>query len=384
MIITILIFLVVLSVLVFVHELGHFVVAKRSGMKVHEFGFGFPPRLFGIQKAKENGSGKWKFVWGHRDTKTDDTVYSVNWIPLGGFVKIMGEDNDDGQVDERSFGNKPFWRRFFTLSAGVIMNFILAGFLLAIGYGVGLPVAVQNLDQVPSGAIFTERQVAIIDVQKESPAEKAGIMSSDIVESVDGQKFETVEALQEYVKTNKGKEMTFEVKRVNEIKTFSVQSNAEPKEGEGIVGVGLALYGKIQFGPLASIGQGFQTAYTQLVAIGTGLYHLFTSGDGVESLGGPVKIAQITGQVAETGFIPLLQFAAFLSLNLALLNALPLPALDGGRILFLLIEKVRGKKNNAKIEQYANAIGFIALLLLMVAITAKDVSQLESIKNLFS
>ncbi len=380
MIITILIFLAVLSVLVFVHELGHFVVAKRSGMKVHEFGFGFPPRLFGIQKV----DGKWKFVWGHKDTKTDDTVYSVNWIPLGGFVKIMGEDNDDGQVDERSFGNKPFWRRFFTLSAGVIMNFILAGFLLAIGYGVGLPVAVQNLDQVPSGATFTERQVAIIDVLKDSPAEKAGIMSSDIVESVDGQKFETVEALQEYVKTNKGKEMSFEVKRVNEVKTFTVKSNAEPKEGEGVVGVGLALYGKIQFGPLASIGQGFQTAYTQLVAIGTGLYHLFTSGDGVESLGGPVKIAQITGQVASLGIIPLLQFAAFLSLNLALLNALPLPALDGGRILFLLIEKVRGKKNNAKIEQYANAIGFIALLLLMVAITAKDVLQLESIKNLFS
>lgn len=380
MIITILIFLAVLSILVFVHELGHFVVAKRSGMKVHEFGFGFPPRLFGIQKV----NGKWKIVWGHKDTETDDTVYSVNWIPLGGFVKIMGEDNDDGQVDERSFGNKPFWRRFFTLAAGVIMNFILAGLLLAVGYGVGLPVAVQSLDQVPNGATFTERQVAIIDVAKESPAEKAGIMSSDIVESVDAQKFETVEALQEYVKTNKGKEMSFEVKRVNETKTFKVQSTAEPKEGEGVVGVGLALYGKIQFGPLAAIGQGFQTAYSQLVAIGTGLYNLFASGDGLESLGGPVKIAQITGQVADMGIIPLLQFAAFLSLNLALLNALPLPALDGGRILFLLIEKVRGKKNNAKIEQYANAIGFIALLLLMIAITAKDVSQLESIKNLFS
>jgi regulator of sigma E protease len=189
--------------------------------------------------------------------------------------------------------------------------------------------------------------------------------------------------LQEYVKTNKGKELSFDVKRVNEEKSFKVQSNPDPKEGEGVVGIGMALYGKLQFGPIAAIGQGFQTAYTQLVNIATGLYKLFSAGDGLESLGGPVKIAQITGQVADLGIIPLLQFAAFLSLNLALLNAMPFPALDGGRMLFLIIEKIRGKRNNAKIEQYANAIGFMALLLLMLAITVRDVSQLESVKNLF-
>ncbi len=378
MIITILIFLIVLSILVFVHELGHFVVAKRSGMKVHEFGFGFPPRLFGIQKV----DGKWKFVWGHKDTETDDTVYSVNWIPLGGFVKIMGEDNDS--EDPQSFVNKPFWRRFFTLAAGVIMNFILAGLLLAVGYMVGSPVAVEDINQVPKGATFTERQVAIMSVIDGSPASKAGILPSDLVESVDGQKFDSIQGFQEYVQNNKGKAMSFDVKRVNEQKTLEVQTMTEQKEGEGVVGVSLALYGKIKFGPLAAIAQGYQTAYQQIIAIATGLYDLFSTGNGLESLGGPVKIAQITGQIADTGFIPLLQFAAFLSLNLALLNALPIPALDGGRILFLLIEKIRGKKNNAKLEQYANAIGFMALLLLMLVITVRDVSQLESIKNLFS
>ncbi len=378
MIITILIFLIVLSILVFVHELGHFVVAKRSGMKVHEFGFGFPPRLFGIQKV----GGKWKFVWGHKDTETDNTVYSVNWIPLGGFVKIMGEDNDS--EDPQSFVNKPFWRRFFTLAAGVIMNFILAGLLLAVGYMVGSPVAVEDINQVPKGATFTERQVAIIDVAENSPASKAGILPSDIIQTVDGQSFDNIQGFQEYVQNNKGKAMSFDVKRVNEQKTFEVQTMTEQKEGEGVVGVSLALYGKIKFGPLAAIAQGYQTAYQQIIAIATGLYDLFSTGNGLESLGGPVKIAQITGQIADTGFIPLLQFAAFLSLNLALLNALPIPALDGGRILFLLIEKIRGKKNNAKLEQYANAIGFMALLLLMLVITVRDVSQLESIKNLFS
>lgn len=379
MILTIIIFLIVLSVLVFVHELGHFVVAKRSGMKVHEFGFGFPPRMFGIQKV----AGKWKMVWGYKDTKTDDTVYSVNWIPLGGFVKIMGEDNDTAE-DERSFVRKPFWPRFSTLVAGVVMNFLLAGVLLGVGYMAGLPVAVESIDQIPKNAKFQDRHVAIIAVGEGTPAEKAGILPSDIIQSVDGQTFETVEALQNHIKERKGEKQNFTVQRMNEIKTITVETLAEPKEGEGVVGVGLALYGKLSFSPLPAIVEGFKTAWEQLANIATGLYNLFSAGDGLESLGGPVKIAQITGQVADLGIIPLLQFAAFLSLNLALLNILPFPALDGGRVLFLIIETIRRKPNNPKIEQYANAIGFMVLLLLMLVISARDVWQLESIKNLFS
>jgi len=379
MVVTIIIFLAVLSILVFVHELGHFIVAKRSGMKVHEFGFGFPPRLFGIQKV----NGKWKIVVGNKDVGTENTVYSINWIPLGGFVKIMGENNDTA-ADPQSFVNKPFWRRFATLVAGVVMNFLLAGVLLGAGYMTGLPVAVESLDQVPASAQFADRHVAIIAVSPGSPAERAGIMANDILQSVNGQPFDSVESLQDYIKARKGEKMNFVVKRVNENKTVTVESNANPGPGEGSVGIGLALYGKLKFSFLPAIGEGFKTAYQQLINIATGLYHLFTAGEGLKSLGGPVKIAQLTGQVAELGIIPLLQFAAFLSLNLALLNALPFPALDGGRVLFLIIEKIRGKANNPRIEQYANAIGFVALLLLMVVITVRDVSQLESVKNLFS
>ncbi len=378
MIITILIFLIVLSVLVFVHELGHFIVAKRSGMRVEEFGFGFPPRLIGLQKL----AGKWKII-GPKQTDPEETVYSVNWIPLGGFVKIMGEDNDTIS-DPRSFMNKPFWKRLLTLLAGVIMNFILAGFLFGIGYMAGLPVAVESIDQIPQGASFNDRRVAILEVAPDSPAEKAGLLPSDIVQSVDGQSFDTVESLQNYVKEHKGQKMTFDVKRVNETKSITVESLAEAPAGGGVVGISMALYGKLKFGPLPAIGQGFHTAYEQLVNIASGLYQLFSTGKGLKSLGGPVKIAQLTGQVADLGIIPLLQFAGFLSLNLALLNALPFPALDGGRVLFLIIEKIRGKRNNPKIEQYANAFGFIALLLLMLVITVRDVSQLETIKNLFS
>ncbi len=252
MIFTIIIFLIVLSLLVFVHELGHFVVAKRSGMKVTEFGFGFPPRMFGIQKV----DGKWKFVWGHKDPQTDDTTYSINWIPLGGFVKIMGEDNDT-EGDERSFINKPFWPRFFTLAAGVIMNFILAGVLFAVGYMAGLPVAVGGLDEIPNGGQLTNRQVAIIEVSVDSPAQKSGIMSGDIVEGINGTKFESVESLQDYIKNHKGEKVSFEVKRVNELKTIEVETLANPEVGKGSVGISLALYGKLQFGPIAAIGHGF-------------------------------------------------------------------------------------------------------------------------------
>lgn len=376
---SILIFIIVLSLLVFVHELGHFIVAKRSGMKVHEFGFGFPPRLIGLQRV----NGKWTTVRGNKTPESDNTVYSINAIPLGGFVKIMGEDNDVPNDDPESFGKKSFIARFGTLVAGVLMNFILAAVLLSVGYMAGLPVAVQSEDQLPTTGTFSDRRVAIIDVQEDSPAQKAGLLPSDIIQSVEGQSFETVEALQNFIRDNRGKELQFNVQRVNELKQLKVQTLSDAPEGKGLVGVGLALYGKLKFAPHHALVQGTQTAYAQLSAIVKGLYHLFSTGDGVKDLGGPVKIAQLTGQVADLGIIPLLQFAAFLSLNLAVLNSLPFPALDGGRMLFLIIETIRGKRNNSKIEQYANAIGFIVLLLLMAVITVRDISQLETIKNLF-
>ena len=378
MLITIIIFVAILSLLVFVHELGHFVVAKKSGMGVHEFGFGFPPRLFGIQKVE----GKWRIVWGRKNLSTEETVYSINAIPLGGFVKIMGEDND-GNTDPRSFTNKPFARRFLTLAAGVLMNVLTAWVIISIGFMIGLPVAVNELSEVPKNGTFTDQQILIAQVLPDSPADKSGLEDSDVVVSVDGQKISEIVALQEYIKSKQGQAISFDVQRINETKTISVQTAETVEPGQGVVGIGLAYYGKVQFNPVIALWQGAKTTANQLQAIVTGLYSAFSTKDGLKGLGGPVKIAQLTGQVADLGIIPLLQFTAFLSLNLAILNTLPFPALDGGRMLFLIIEKLRGKPNNQSIEQYANAIGFMVLLLLMVVITVRDVSQLEVIKNLF-
>ncbi|QQS22640.1 RIP metalloprotease RseP [bacterium] len=385
MILTIIIFVAILSLLVFVHELGHFLFAKRAGMGVHEFGFGFPPRVFGIQKQ----DGKWRLVWGKGGQAVADsvdqgqTVYSVNAIPLGGFVKIMGEDNNEAK-DPRSFTNKSFIARFLTLFAGVAMNVLAAWVILSVGFMIGLPVAINGLDEVPSGARFSQQQILIGGVREGSAAEAANIKESDIILSVDGQQFTEIETLQDYIRSKAGQTMSFEVKRINEIVKTEVVTETQNDPTKGVVGVGLAYYGKMQFQPHVALWQGAKTTVNQLKAIFSGIAKIFTSEDGVKGVGGPVKIAQLTGQVADLGLLPLLQFTAFLSLNLAILNSLPFPALDGGRMLFLIIEKLRGKPNNQSVEQYANAIGFMLLLLLMVVITVRDVSQLESIKNLFS
>lgn len=195
MFITIIIFIIILGLLVFVHEFGHFIVAKKSGMKVEEFGFGFPPRLAGIQKV----DGKYKFVWGHKSPANDEqTVYSINLIPLGGFVRILGENNEN-EDHPGSFINKGFWPRFLTLVAGVCMNVILAWVIFSAGYMVGLPVAVDSVADIPPHANFSQAQVGILDVQSGLPADKAGIQANDMVMSVDGNTFADISSLQNYV-----------------------------------------------------------------------------------------------------------------------------------------------------------------------------------------
>ncbi len=370
MLLTILIFIIILGILVFVHEFGHFIVAKKSGMQVDEFGFGFPPRLGGVYKSQ----GKWKFVWGNKPPENLDegnTVYSINSIPLGGFVRIIGENNED-ENNPKSFINKGFWPRFLTLVAGVCMNVLLAWVLLSAGFMAGLPAAIESASDIPAGASFSQPQTLIMEVVKDLPADKAGLKPNDIILNIDGQKFEQIKDIQAYVKTHAGSQITFDVKRGGQELNIKVTPSLNPPEGQGPTGVALSLVGKLKYPWYTAIWQGGKATIGGLTGIVSGLYQLFSGKLGVSSLGGPVKIAKLTGEVAGMGFIYLLQFTAFLSLNLAVLNILPFPALDGGRVLFLFIEKIRGKRNNQKIEQYVNTAGFIFLILLMVAVTIND------------
>ena len=352
---SIIIFIVVLAVLVLVHEFGHFWVAKKSGMKVDEFGFGFPPRLFGIKRG--------------------ETLYSVNLLPLGGFVKIVGENNEEGE-DPRSFINKPFFARFATLFAGVFMNFVLAGFLLAIGFVIGLPTVVPEGQEVPRFAHISNPSVSILLVNPESPAAEAGLKEGDSIKAVDGQEVNTVEQLITHVNSKPGQNVTLDITRGNEALSLDVYSRPNPPEGSGPIGISLGNVGKITYPWWYSPIVGFQSAWRITVLTVQSFGQLIFRGEGLESLGGPVKIAAMTGQVTKLGIEYLIQFAAFLSINLAVLNIVPFPALDGGRILFLFIEKIRGKKNNPQIEQWANVIGFALLITLIIWITVRDVVSL--------
>ncbi len=377
--ITVIIFIAVLGLLVFVHELGHFLLAKRAGMQVDEFGFGFPPRVFGVYKTE---SGR-KFVFGtNQPENATSTIYSLNLIPLGGFVKIVGENND-APDNPSSFGKKSFMSRLSVLLAGVVMNAVLAWVLITICLVSGVPTVLDEGTSLPAGTVLSTPIITLLDVNAGSPAERAGLKVGDSIVSIDGVSFQSITDLQKYVGDRKGGKFVFTVSHGGSTtKSLMVESLANPAPGSGPTGIALGLVGKLKYPLGKAVITGFTTTGTQMYAVLKGLGKLVTGGVALNQLGGPVKIAQLTGEASKLGFVYLLQFAAFLSLNLAVLNALPVPALDGGRVLFLIIEKVRRKANNPRVEQAFNAFGFLVLLLLMLVVTVNDFHGFSAIGRL--
>lgn len=366
---TLIVFLLVLGVLVLAHEFGHFFAAKKSGMKVEEFGFGFPPRMFGLQRT----NGKWVWIWGHKEVvDREQTVYSINWIPFGGFVKILGENNEHAE-DPRSFINRPFWPRLVTLVAGVGMNVVLAWILLSVALMVGLPAGIDNPKDFSSYAHLKNPQIGVEAVVKDFPAEKAGIQAGDVILSVDGREFSDASALRDYIRARPGNQFDFQIERLNQRLEIRVDSLAHPPADQGPTGMSLTSFGKLTVPWYAAPWVGIKATYIQTLNISDGLCRLVTGRIGLNNVGGPVKIAQLTGEVGRMGLVYLMQFIATLSLNLAILNILPFPALDGGRVFLLLVEKVRGRRNNQRLEQWINILGFMFLILLMILVTIKDV-----------
>lgn len=358
MLITILIFVVILGILIFVHELGHFLVAKRAGLTVHEFGFGFPPRLFGIKKG--------------------GTLYSLNWIPVGGFVKIKGETGPDtGEAD--SFVSLSAWKRTTILLAGVGMNILLATVLLSFTFAVGAPTAIN--ETLPRGAIIRDKAIQVVSVLAESPAASAGLETGDRVLTIDGKSFATVEEIQDYNANHQGQTEALTVKRGTNIVPITVVPSAlENSNGQAVWGVTLLPVGVVSFPWYESFWLGIRQTvilFWQIIVAFVQLFqnlivHRTVSAD----IAGPVGIAVLTGQVVDLGILYVFQFTALLSLNLALVNALPFPALDGGRVLFIFLEKIRGRKISARIESIVHNIGFVLLLLLVFVVTIRDVDKL--------
>lgn len=375
MVVTIIIFILVLSLLVFVHEFGHFWTARRFGVKAEEFGFGFPPRAFGVYKNKD---GKWKKVIGRKQVEdAGDTIYSVNWIPLGGFVKIKGEEGDS-ESDSDSFANKKIWKRTLILSAGVIMNIVLAVFLFSIGSMTGIPKAIT--DDIGDRAIVSDKKLQVVEVIPGSPAEEADLRMADVIVSINGQEFENISQMQEFVDEHGDEELSYEIRRGKEMLTFSIEPEPlEDSDREG-VGVALAATGLVKYPFFTAIWEGVKTTGFLIVGIIVALAGLIKSliiGDGgaAQQVAGPVGIAALTGQVADMGFAYLMQFVALLSINLAIINFLPFPALDGGRVLFLAIEKIKGRAVKKETEALFHNIGFILLLLLILVITFQDITN---------
>ncbi|OIO06488.1 RIP metalloprotease RseP [Candidatus Falkowbacteria bacterium CG_4_9_14_3_um_filter_36_9] len=369
---TIIIFIIILSALVFVHELGHFLVARKFGVKAEEFGIGFPPRAWGVYKSKD---GRWKQVRGGR--KVDDaadTIYSINWVPLGGFVKL-GED-EDGGGDPNHFANKPIWQRTFMISAGVTMNIIFAAVILAIGLMIGLP---QELNNVSPLAKVSDKNIQIIQVLAGSPADMAGIKIGDIIIGVDKEKIIKSEDLQKYVNERTGEELTYQIKRGNEEIAIKIIPILMEDTGAGGIGIAIAEIGIVKYPWYMAIWEGVKTTILLTWAIIAAFYNLIKGliiGSGVSAdIAGPVGIAALTGQVTKLGFIYILQFAALLSINLAIINFFPFPALDGGRVLFLIIEKIKGSPVKRELETAIHNIGFVLLMILILAVTYRDIAK---------
>ena len=393
MIITILIFVLILGILVFVHELGHFLIAKRMGMAVHEFGFGFPPRLIGWRKKDLKLSKfsfkNWEIIAGPKlktnlnNENVDNTIYSLNALLFGGFVKIKGEQGDH-QKDSNSFASKKPWQRFLTLSAGVGMNFFLGIILLSIGFAIGPPTFIN--DQTPKKAIIKEIHIQILQVADNSPASEAKIKAGDIIRFVDNAEIVELLQFQDYIKEKLEVPITITYTRGQESNTVTITPKDLNNTGEGLLGVWLAETGLISYPWYLAIWNGIKATFAIIWQIAAALYliikNLLTAQSIGSDIAGPIGIAVMTGQVAKLGFIYLLQFTALLSINLAIINILPIPALDGGRILFLIIEKIKGKPINQRIESTIHNIGFLLLIGLIILVTFKDISRFsEAIKG---
>lgn len=367
---TIVLFLIILGALIFVHELGHFLVAKRAGIRVDEFALGFPPRLF--------------------SRKVGETVYSVNLVPFGGYVKIYGEDAED--ADERGFGGaqmnadaerslirKPRHIQAAVLSAGVLGNIVFAYLLISLGFVLGVPSTLEGryAEEV------RDVRLMITDMLPDSPAFEGGLRAGDRVTFLEAgnRRFEagSAEAAREFIGSAAG-ELLVGIARGGHEDITRVMPREGIVPGKPGIGVVLQEVGIVSFAPLRALYEGFLTTVDLLwkVAEGLALFigQAFMGEARLQDITGPVGIAGLVGGARSLGLAYLLSFTAFISINLAVINFLPLPALDGGRLLFLAIEAVGRRPIPVRVTRFLNTLGFVLLIILMLIITYRDIVKL--------
>lgn len=346
---TIIIFIFILALLVLVHELGHFIAAKRNGVLVEEFGIGFPPRIFSL--------------------KYKETVYSLNGIPLGGFVKLYGEEYyNAGTIHELSlqkrkqaFVYKKPHQKAAIIIAGVIGNFLLGWLLISFLFTRGVPV--------PTNKVIIEK------VQANSPAESAGLAEKDIILN-----FTSSSNLINYSKKFAGQKITLVILRGNQQRKITLVPRKNPPSGQGPLGVVITSFVEKKYpwyqAPFFGLIQAFKISKQIGVELLRTVTQFILGQKPAVEVAGPIGIARYTSQAIKSGRNALMEFIALLSLNLAVINILPFPALDGGRLVFVVYEWVLKRRVNEKIERYANFIGIIILLSLAILISLNDLARL--------
>lgn len=364
---SIIIFIIILLVLVLVHEFGHFFTAKKFSIRVDEFGFGFPPRLFGVKRG--------------------ETEYTFNLLPLGGFVKIFGEnpneENTAGYDADRSFVNKPKWQQAIVLFAGIFANFLLAWILFSFGFMSGLPVSVGS---EPVGYKFQDVNLVIVSVLPKSPAENSGLKIGDEIiwlgSNNDSLNDVNPDTLKFFVLSHGNQEITIgygrrPFKNINRAKMIPAINTLD---GKPEIGISMDMIGTVKLPFFAAFWEGMKLNWLMTKSTAVGFYMLIKEGiqgrGSFASVAGPVGIVGIVGDAYQFGFVYLISFTALISINLAIINLIPFPALDGGRLFFLLIEKIKGSRMNPKIANATNIIGFFLLIFLMLIITYHDVVKL--------
>lgn len=342
----------VLGILIFVHELGHFLVAKKSGIRVERFSLGFPPKLIG--------------------KKIGDTEYCISWIPLGGYVKMAGEEPDEKELkgEPWEFMSMPVRTRALVVFAGPAMNFILA---ILIFWGIIFLAGKQEIHG-------DTNQIGL--VAPGGPADKAGIKSGDQIISINGIEVSTFKDMAEVIHQQVEKPVEVKWRRDEEEYTAMITTYKDrvlDEEGEfkyiGKIGIG-PTYTTIKVGFFRALLEGIDTSIFILVETIKFIIGLITGTASIKLVGGPVFIAQVAGQTAKTGMVSLLSFMALLSVNLCLINVLPIPVLDGGHLLFLGIEKIKGKPLSLKQRAAMQQIGLAFLILLIIFVTYNDFLRL--------
>lgn len=362
MLLTVFVVIILFSILILIHELGHFLAAKKVGIKVEEFGIGLPPRIWGIKRG--------------------ETEYTVNWLPIGGFVRLYGEEGLEGdaskssshktvdhKLSKRAFYNRPIWQRVVVITAGVAMNFLLGVTVISYLFTQGV--------MVPTDRVHIEKIIP------GSPAEEAGLKERDVISSlVIKDQMIFVKSGDDVIKTTRehlGEEITLYITRENYSRMFEYKITPRkdyPKD-QGPMGIVISNYEQKKYSlleaPIKGTKETVVMSWMMVKEFGKIIWKLISFQEVPKDVAGPIGIAVKTGEVIRLGRLAVLEWLGLLSMNLAIINILPFPALDGGRLLFIVIEAVTGKRVKITWERYIHQIGMIMLLMLVVLISANDI-----------